>query len=95
MYILYLFKKKHSNINTPGPDIAAYTGTTYMPDEDSATKTNYYSRFLNATNTGVLTAITFHQYAYCDRGGDTPGLSTVIDLDCLSRLKTAGKNLGK
>ena len=66
-----------------------------MPDEDSATKTNYYSRFLNATNTGVLTAITFHQYAYCDRGGDTPGLSTVIDLDCLSRLKTAGKNLGK
>ena len=37
--------------------------------------------------------MTFHQYTYCDRGSDIPGLDTVIDLDCLARLKAAGTSL--
>jgi hypothetical protein len=65
-------------------------GTTAMPDEDEAAGTNYYSRYLNATKHGALSAMTFHQYTYCDRGSDIPGLDTVIDLDCLARMKLAG-----
>ena len=61
-----------------------------MPDEDEAAGTNYYSRYLNATKHGALRAMTFHQYTYCDRGSDIPGLDTVIDLDCLARMKLAG-----
>jgi hypothetical protein len=37
-------------------------GTTAMPDEDEAAGTNYYSRYLNATKHGALSAMTFHQY---------------------------------
>ena len=37
--------------------------------------------------------MTFHQYTYCDRGSDIPGLDTVIDLDCLARMKVAGTSL--
>ena len=76
-----------------GPDIAAFTGTTDMPDGDATN--NYYTRYLKATKPGAVSAMTFHQYIYCDRGGDTPGLSTVIDLDCLARLKLAGTSLKK
>ena len=36
-----------------GPDIAAFTGTTAMPDEDAATGSNYYSRYLKATTPGT------------------------------------------
>ena len=73
-----------------GPDIAAFTGTTAMPDEDALRGTNYFTRYLNAAPRGQLAALTFHQYVYCDRSGDTPGMETVIDLDCLARLRAAG-----
>ena len=73
-----------------GPDIAAFTGTTAMPDEDAAHGSNYFTRYLDALPAGMLAALTFHQYVYCDRPGDTPGLETVIDLDCLARLRVAG-----
>jgi hypothetical protein len=64
-----------------------------MPDENAAEGTNYFSRYLNATARGTLSAMTFHQYTYCDRGSDIPGLQTVIDLDCLRRLTLAGTSL--
>jgi len=79
-----------------GPDIAAFTGTTAMPDEDAARGSNYFTRYLGVLSPpGPLAALTFHQYTYCDRGGDIPGLETVIDLDCLARLRVAGRAIKK
>lgn len=75
-----------------GPDIAAFTGTTAMPDQDVIAGTNYFSRFMNAS-AGVLSAVTFHQYTYCDRESDTPNLDTVIDLDCLAKMNRAARLL--
>eukprot|EP00039_Didymoeca_costata_P033684 m.43671 g.43671 ORF g.43671 m.43671 type:complete len:545 (-) comp9992_c0_seq1:24-1658(-) len=70
-----------------GPDIAAFTGGTLMPDENTTDKSNYYTRFLKGAGSGTVHALTFHQYVYCNM----PGNNTVIDLTCLSRLSLAGK----
>jgi len=59
-----------------GPDIAAFTGGTRLPD--------YFEAALGAAPAGSLHGLTFHQYPYCD-GADADA-GTVLSLSCLSKL---------
>lgn len=64
-----------------GPDIAAFTGSTELPD--------YFERFLGALPSGMLHALTWHQYPYCS--GSDAARGTVLSLSCLAKLDQAAQ----
>jgi hypothetical protein len=71
-------------VNRPvllGPDIAAFTGGTGLPD--------YFKRFLGAVPKGALHALTWHQYPYCNQPDEDHG--TILSLSCLGKLDQAAE----